>query len=149
VPLDAAGIDRLAAAMSSAGQRAIDNFLKRPITYMGVPIVWDTFEEPQVPAKTDRLLRWYGADFATPNKPVKKDYNTVGVRFIHGHNLEKVYTYKVRKGAKLHLGQMVVVESNLPTGWTKSLAAVVRIDKKPTDTGPFNYLFITETVKDL
>src|ERR1700735_4781824 len=37
-------------------------------------------------------------------KPPKKDYNTVGVRFLAGHNLAKIYTYRIRKGAKVHLG---------------------------------------------
>lgn len=36
---------------------------------------------------------------------------TVGVRFLHGHSLEKIYTYKAKKSAKLFLGQEIVVSS--------------------------------------
>lgn len=97
------------------------------LRYMGTPIVFD--DVPQ-PAKLP-------------------PYKTVGVRFVYGHNVLKVYTYRVRKGAKVHLGQEVIVESNPPTGWTKSLAVIVRIDSKPTDTGPFRYLWIEQAAKPL
>lgn len=36
---------------------------------------------------------------------------TVGVRFLHSHSLEKIYTYKAKKSAKLFLGQEIVVSS--------------------------------------
>lgn len=82
-------------------------------------------------------------------KPVKKDYRTIGVRFVYGHNAGKIYTYKIRKGAKVHLGQELVAESNPPTGWTKSVVVVVRIDKTPQDDGPYEYKFITQKASDL
>jgi hypothetical protein len=92
-------------------------------------------------------------------KPIKKDYNTVGVRFLYGHNLAKVYTYRVRKGAKLHLGQEVIVPSHINAydhardskieQNIKSVAVVVEIHKTPQDTGPYNYLHIEGTIKPL
>lgn len=84
-------------------------------------------------------------------KPKKKDYNTVGVRFLRGSNLAKLYTYKVKKGAKLHLGQEVVVptDPDKQNYDTNTIAVVVRIDAKPTDNGPYNYKFVQGTVKPL
>jgi hypothetical protein len=81
----------------------------------------------------------------TKVKPVKKDYNTIGVRFIYGHNLEKVYTYRIRKGAKVHLGQELVA----PTPDGSRVVVAVRIDKKPTDDGPYAYKFIEQKVGEL
>lgn len=82
-------------------------------------------------------------------KPIKKPYNTLAVRFLRGPNLSKVYTYKVQKGAKVHLGQEVVVPSNYDGFTTNSVAVVVELHKTPQDTGPHNYLFVTGTVKPL
>lgn len=97
----------------------------------------------------DLFRTYFGIDPAKPSKPVKKDYNTVGVRFIYGHNLAKVYTYRVRKGAKLHLGQEVVVPSEPQGELIKGVAVVVRIDKTPQDNGPYVYKYITEKVAPL
>lgn len=106
--------------------------LEPQLRFMGVDIIFDEESKLNIP------------------KPKKlPPYRTVGVRFIHGHNLAKVYTYRVRKAAKVHLGQEVIVESNPPTGWTKSLAVIVRIDSTPQDNGPFNYLFIEQAAKAL
>lgn len=171
---NAKNVQLMSKDLSIAGNAAIDRFLSNgrpaPLTFMGVPIVWDTYEDtfgmtPEeigranfpnyngaLPmTKTDHLYKTYfGIDLAKPAKPKKlPPYRTVGVRFIHGHNLLKVYTYRVRKAAKVHLGQEVIVESNPPTGWTKSLAVIVRIDTTPQDNGPFNYLFIEQAVKAL
>lgn len=78
-------------------------------------------------------------------KPPKKDYNTVGVRFLRGSTLHKVYTYRVRKGAKVHLGQELVAPT--PTG--DSVVVVVEIHKTPQDNGGFNYKFVTNKVAPL
>lgn len=86
-----------------------------------------------------------GAKVKTPKTP-KKDYNTVGVRFIYGHDVAKIYTYKIRKGAKVHLGQEVVVPSSVVA---QSVAVVVEIHKTPQDTGLYNYLFVTGKVAPL
>jgi hypothetical protein len=48
----------------------------------------------------------------------------VGVRFLSGHSLAKVYTYKTKRTAKLHLGQEVVVHN----AEGASVAAVVSLD---------------------
>lgn len=88
----------------------------------------------------------HGVKFMPKVKPIKKDYNTIGVRFIYGHSLGKIYTYKIRKGAKVHLGQEVVVPS---TQVVASVAVVVEIHKTPQDTGPFNYLFVSGKVAPL
>lgn len=76
----------------------------------------------------------------------KRDYDTVGVRFIipmtvlsNGNSISKIYTYKVRKGAKVHLGQELIADS--PIG--AAIVAVVRIDKVPQDIDPMvSYKFI-------
>ena len=56
-------------------------------------------------------------------KPEK--FNTIGVRFLNDPS--KIYSYKIRIGAKVQLGQELVVDTD--TG-TKAVA-VVRIDKTP------------------
>ena len=67
---------------------------------------------------------------------------TVGVRFLTGHNLAKMYTYKAKRAAKLHLGQEVVVRNEhgtsvgavvdfdvpIPSGWT--LDSLVELTRK-------------------
>jgi hypothetical protein len=78
-------------------------------------------------------------------KPVKKDYNTIGVRFLRGETLHKVYTYKVRKGAKVHLGQELVAR----TDRGDTVVVVVEIHKTPQDNGPYNYKFIDQKVAPL
>jgi hypothetical protein len=55
----------------------------------------------------------------------QEKFYTIGVRFARGP--DKIYTYKVRKGAKVHLGQELVADT--PFGTT--LVFVVRIDKTP------------------
>lgn len=80
-----------------------------------------------------------------PKKVVKKDYNTIGVRFLRGDTLHKVYTYKVRKGAKVHLGQELVAR----TDRGDTVVVVVEIHKTPQDTGPYNYKFIDQKVAPL
>lgn len=49
----------------------------------------------------------------------------VGVRFLHGHNLDKIYTYKAKRAAKLHLGQEVVIRNSYGT----NVAIVVQLDQ--------------------
>lgn len=84
---------------------------------------------------------------ATKQKVLKKDYNTVAVRFIYGHSLEKRYTYKVPKKAKLHLGQEIVVPSG--TNGLKSVAVIVELHTTPQDTGPYDYKFVSGKVAPL
>lgn len=76
-------------------------------------------------------------------KPKPKTYNTVGVRFLRGHNLAKVYTYKVPKKTKLQLGEEVVVPSTFDGLTTNGIGVVVELHKEPQDTGPHNYVFVT------
>ena len=83
------------------------------------------------------------------SKPVKKDYNTVAVKFINGGNLNKAYTYRVPKRAKLRLGQEVVVPTERDGCTTTTVAVVVELHKTPQDTGPHNYKFVAGTVKPL
>lgn len=82
-------------------------------------------------------------------KPPKKDYNTLGVRFLEGGNLERVYTYRVKKGAKLHLGQEIVVPAQRGQRVSNFVAVVVELHKTPQDTGPHSYKFVAGTVKPL
>lgn len=80
--------------------------------------------------------------------PAKVNYNTVGVRFLDGHNIAKVYTYGVRKAGKIHLGQELVAD----TDRGPALVAVVRIDKtpKPVDPNwPCGLKFLTRKVVEL
>lgn len=67
-------------------------------------------------------------------------YYTVGVRFLNG-SANGIYTYKIRKGAKVHLGQELIADSPSGTVWG---VAVVRIDKVPQDNVPgITYKFLT------
>lgn len=47
-------------------------------------------------------------------KAAKERFDYVDVRFPKG-SIEKVYTYRVRKGAKLYYGQSLVVENEYGT----------------------------------
>lgn len=91
---------------------------------------------------------WRGKAEQTAKKPVKVNYNTVGVRFLDGHNIAKVYTYGVRKGGKIHLGQELVAD----TQRGPALVAVVRIDKTPAPVDPSwpcGLKFLTRKVVEL
>lgn len=70
-----------------------------------------------------------------------KTYETVGVRFLQGGSLHKVYTYKIRKGAKVHLGQLLIGNN--------ALVAVVEIHSSPQDAELYDYKFITQKVAAL
>lgn len=63
---------------------------------------------------------------------VKKEpalkFATIGVRFLSGVDVAKIYTYKVSKAAKVLLGQELVADT--PRG--PGVCAVVRIDSKPS-----------------
>jgi hypothetical protein len=60
----------------------------------------------------------------------KQTHNVIGVRFVRGHNVEKVYSYTVPKKVKLHLGEEVIVPSNFDGYETNSVAVVVALDHK-------------------
>lgn len=69
-------------------------------------------------------------------KPPKQTHNIIGVRFLDGHNLQKVYSYAVPKKVKLHLGEEVVVPSN-PDGLERhAIAVVVALNHTPEYSGP-------------
>ncbi len=70
-----------------------------------------------------------------------KDYKTIGVRFLTGGSLYKVYTYKIRKGAKVFLGQLLIANN--------AVVAVVEIHPKPQDTESWDYKFITQKIVEL
>lgn len=84
-----------------------------------------------------------------PPAPPKKDYNTLGVRFLEGGNLATVYTYRVKKGAKIHLGQEVVVPARRDGRINNFVAVVVELHKTPQDTFSYEYKFVIGTVKPL
>lgn len=69
-------------------------------------------------------------------KIVKERYTTVGVRFAADPRV--VYTYRVRRNAKLKPGEEVVADT--PRG--PAVAFVVRVDKTPQDNWPYTYKFI-------
>lgn len=71
-------------------------------------------------------------------KKRKVKYFTIGVRFLINAGI--IYTYKVRGGAKVYLGQELVVDS--PSG--PAVVAVTRIDTVPQDKQPgIDYKFVT------
>lgn len=77
-------------------------------------------------------------------KPKPKTYNTVGVRFLRGHNLAKVYTYKVPKKTKLGLGEEVIVPSTFDGLTTNGIGVVVELHKEQQDTTyGIDYKFVT------
>lgn len=83
------------------------------------------------------------------DQPKKGSYNTVAVRYLRGPNIEKGYTYRVKKGSKLHLGQEVVVPVTRDGYTANTVAVVVELHKKPQDNGPYDYKFVAGTVKAL
>jgi hypothetical protein len=83
------------------------------------------------------------------SKPKKKDYNTIAVRYLRGPNLHKAYTYRVKKGVKLHLGQEVIVPTQVDGYVAQNVAVVVELHKTPQDNGPYDYKFVYGTVKPL
>lgn len=85
------------------------------------------------------------------DQPKNGSYNTVAVRYLRGPNIEKgyTYTYRVRKGAKLHLGQEVVVPVTRDGYTANTVAVVVELHRKPQDNGPYDYKFVAGTVKPL
>jgi hypothetical protein len=79
-------------------------------------------------------------------KEVKK-YNTVGVRFIYGNGVYKIYTYRIVKNVKIWLGMEVVTPPSLYGG--KGIGVIVEIHKTPQDTEGYDYKYITEKVSKL
>lgn len=71
-----------------------------------------------------------------PTKQPKKTYNTCGVRFLRGHNLQKVYTYRVPKKVKLHLGEEIVVPTMLDGYESNAIAVVIELHSAPQDNDP-------------
>lgn len=57
----------------------------------------------------------------------RSSVRTIGVRFLSGNDIQKVYTYKVPSTAKVYLGQELVADT--PRG--PAVAAIVRLDKTP------------------
>ena len=65
-------------------------------------------------------------------KKVKEEkFNTIGVRFLESSTPYKVYTYKVRAGKKVHLGQELIAD----TDRGPAVVVAVRIDKTPQPAG--------------
>jgi hypothetical protein len=65
-------------------------------------------DDPQNLEKTDMAKK--KADAARKKAAAK--FRTVGVRFLQGGNLAKIYTYKIKRSAKVHLGQELVVTND-------------------------------------
>lgn len=78
-------------------------------------------------------------------KKLKPKYKTVGVKFLQGTQLWKVYTYRIRRDFKLYLGQELVA----PTEYGNRIVVVVDIHTTLQDNGPFNYKTITQKVAPL
>lgn len=74
-------------------------------------------------------------------KPPKVTHNIIGVRFMRGHNLGKVYSYTVPKKTKLHLGEEIVVPSFVDGFETNNVAVVVTLNPTPDYTGPLKQIY--------
>lgn len=82
----------------------------------------------------------------TKKKNPVKAYYTVGVRFLYGQNVAKMYTYRIAMAKKAHLGQELVAD----TAYGSSIVVVVRIDPKPQDIDPsISYKYLTRKVAPL
>lgn len=91
-------------------------------------------------------LRGYKMSKKTKVKRDAKPYYTIGVRFLDGPRIAKVYTYKVHGRYKVTLGQELVAD----TPHCPAVVAVVRIDSTPQDTDPsVDYKFIHKKVANL
>lgn len=89
-------------------------------------------------------------EFNSSGRPLPKEpYYTVACRFLRGPNPGKAYTYRVRKGAKVHLGQEVVVPTTLDGFTAHTVAVVVEIHRSKQDNGPYDYKFVAGSVKPL
>lgn len=82
---------------------------------------------------------------AARSDAAKTKHNTIAVRFLAGESLHKVYTYRVRRGAKVHLGQELIV----PTPQGNAVAVAVEIHDRPKDDGPYDYKFVVGKVAPL
>ncbi len=77
-----------------------------------------------------------------------EEYRTIGIRFAIGvgSNPGKVYTYKVRAGAEILLGDELVLD----TPYGPSVGFVVRKDKTNQDTDPgIQYKYATRKTIEL
>jgi hypothetical protein len=70
----------------------------------------------------------------------RRDYYTVGVRFARGPNPSMVFTYRVKKGGKIKLGDEVIAD----TIRGPSVAFVVEIHAEPRDSNTLiEYRYLT------
>jgi hypothetical protein len=69
-----------------------------------------------------------------PSKP----YYTVAVRFLDAASVHRIFTYRVRRGKTVHLGQGLIAD----TSRGPAIVVVVRIDATPQDTGLYNYKYL-------
>lgn len=79
-----------------------------------------------------------------PSKAVKvkkPTHNIVGVRFVHGHNVHKVYSYTVPKKVKLHLGEEIVVPTNPGDFEHHAVAVVVALNHTPEYFGELKQVY--------
>ncbi len=79
-----------------------------------------------------------------------KQHNTIGVRFLDGNQLAKVFTYRIPSRARVHLGQEIVVPTDKQANGyiTFSVAVVVEIHSKPRDNDTsLEYRFARGTIK--
>jgi hypothetical protein len=77
-------------------------------------------------------------------------YYTIGVRFLDGLHVARVYTYRVQRrvvtNSQVHLGQELVAD----TPYGSAVVVVVRIDAVPQDSNPrVLYKYITRKVAPL
>jgi hypothetical protein len=72
-------------------------------------------------------------------KKAAAKFENIGVRFLNGNNIAKVYNYKIRHAAKVHLGQELIVTNGDGT----SVAVVVSIG------APLENRYTIDTLKEI
>lgn len=61
-----------------------------------------------------------------PPPDPSKTFATIGVRFIDGPNVYKVFTYQIKRGTSIHVGQELIADT--PNG--PKLCICVRLDDR-------------------
>lgn len=75
----------------------------------------------------DLVIDWAKKRRMELRKNKRPDCKTVAVRFPNANKMEKLYTYRVRKGAVIKLGDMLAVD----TDFGPKIVFVLRVDKTP------------------
>lgn len=111
-------------ARRAAYHANIDQQIVAALTANPQPIV---MEAGHIDAAVLNMLTKKDEVMSTVKKAKVEKFNTIGVRYINSGALSAITTYKVRIGAKVHLGQELVVDHVEGP----RVVVVARIDKTP------------------